>query len=412
MLVKHGTRTVRRPCRKCGRTEGLYWAHDTDRPDGKTCPTCHVTGRFTLIDRTGARHECNGKTEPTHDTDTDTDAAADTEPEPEPWHACCESRGAHRVGCSGAPSTTDAAPDATAEALRKLLGIDSVDTDAIRDQVERIALDVFADRSLPLTVRITREGSEPVDIQGAHAMFPEILLMCGAGDNVQLVGPAGSGKSTIADHVGRALGLPVFVKSMSPMTTKTDLEGYVDANGIYRESLVYRFFKTEGGAVFLFDEGDAADGGVLTLVNFMIAQRRYTFPNGETLTLPECSVFLMACNTYGTGPDRVYQREQLDGATLDRFTVVEVQYDHAVEDAMCAASGYDLWANVVKVVRALRESADRHRLPVIFSPRASAAICRNLRAGVSWDTMVAGRLRKGLSDAEWAKVTDGVRVAL
>ena len=39
-----------------------------------------------------------------------------------------------------------------------------------------------------------------------------------------------------------------------------------------------------------------------------------------------------AGNTYGTGPDRVYVgRQELDGASLDRFDFLEWAYDETLE---------------------------------------------------------------------------------
>jgi cobaltochelatase CobS len=118
-----------------------------------------------------------------------------------------------------------------------------------------------------------------------------------------------------------------------------------------------------------------------------------------------------SANTFGRGPDRKYVgRQAIDLATLDRFTVEYIDVDQALEHTLCLATGLDA-ARVERVlayVRTLRTNADTHKLPVVFSPRASVGMCRLMHhAGRSVTDAIAVRVRRGMSDQDWAKVTAG-----
>src|SRR5579859_1861102 len=68
-IIKHNDRSLRRPCKSCGRGGSadrsliLYWAHDTDRP-GEQCEACTardgspVSGKWVMVESTGALHAC------------------------------------------------------------------------------------------------------------------------------------------------------------------------------------------------------------------------------------------------------------------------------------------------------------------------------------------------------------------
>lgn len=69
-----------------------------------------------------------------------------------------------------------------------------------------------------------------------------------------MVGPAGSGKTTIASQVAQALGLDFYC--YGAISQAFEFLGYYDANGKYVETDFYRAFK-HGGLV-LMDEMDAS----------------------------------------------------------------------------------------------------------------------------------------------------------
>jgi cobaltochelatase CobS len=118
-----------------------------------------------------------------------------------------------------------------------------------------------------------------------------------------------------------------------------------------------------------------------------------------------------SANTYGRGPDRAYVgRQQIDAATLDRFVMVTVDVDEALEQSVCLGTGLDgtRVKQVLAYVRHLRTKALDYKLPLTFGPRTSHGICALLNAGLSASEAVDMRARRGISDTDWRKVADGV----
>ena len=162
-----------------------------------------------------------------------------------------------------------------------------------------------------------------------------------------LVGPAGTGKSTLAmDACAKMFGVPKddwkfcehFAQiSFSPDTTSGEMVGRSDINGVFHKSEVVRVF-SEGGLI-LFDEIDNADASMLVKLNTAIANGQFATPDGIVRRHKD-TVIVCTANTYGTGPDAMYVgRSRLDAATLDRFTLstIEVDYDVKLERKIASA---------------------------------------------------------------------------
>ena len=162
-----------------------------------------------------------------------------------------------------------------------------------------------------------------------------------------LVGPAGTGKSTLAmDACTKMFGVPKddwkfcehFAQiSFSPDTTSGEMVGRSDINGVFHKSEVVRVF-SEGGLI-LFDEIDNADASMLVKLNTAIANGQFATPDGIVRRHKD-TVIVCTANTYGTGPDAMYVgRSRLDAATLDRFTLstIEVDYDLKLERKIASA---------------------------------------------------------------------------
>lgn len=166
-----------------------------------------------------------------------------------------------------------------------------------------------------------------------HVLFPKLLALCGMriGNgrraNVWLPGPAGSGKTTAAENVARALGMGYGYTGA--LMDETKVFGYMDANGNY---IATEFFKryTQGG-VFLWDEADGSDPMISVMINAAIDGTRAAFPHGMFNRHPDF-IFIAAANTFGYGADAKYVgRNRLDAATLNRFIKLEWNYDNALE---------------------------------------------------------------------------------
>lgn len=417
-LVKCSERTNRKPCRYCGAGE-LYWAHDLDASGRERyCERCKAMRNFTLINKDGTVHQCHP--DASHDTGSD-DAVPAAEPAVVAAPVVVRAEVLSRTDSPLASGSRQAAAAQLADLLGQLAP--AVDESQVRDIVSErmsgfaadmtetvgaLVSDRLAALTMPAVVRIESPDGASRVIEGAHARLPVILKIIGRRKHVLMVGPAGTGKSTIADQCAEALGLEYASISLSPQTPASSILGYMQAAGEYVRTL-YRD-RYEKGGVFHFDEFDNAHPSVLAVINASLANGQMAFPDGMVPRHPDF-VCVASANTYGRGPDRAYVgRQAIDAATLDRFAVVPVDVDEALEKSICQATGatHTVVDEVLRYVRALREAAAMYKLPLVFSPRASEGMCSLLMAGLSLPEVIEFRVRRGISDQDWQKVSAGV----
>jgi cobaltochelatase CobS len=252
------------------------------------------------------------------------------------------------------------------------------------------------------------EKGETRELGVSHKTTPELLVRVQCGLNVYLVGPAGSGKTTAAEKVAEALSLKFGFMSVGPQTTKSDVFGYMDAKGDYVPTEFRRRY--EMGGVFLFDEIDAAHAGVLTQINAALAGSVCAFPDRMVKKHDDFRC-LAAGNTYGTGADRVYVgRNELDGASLDRFDFLEWAYDEALElaivknIALSVKGDVNVAARWTGYVQSIRRSVAKLSIRHVVSPRASINGTKLLLAGVAQDRVEATALFKSLKPEEVVRI--------
>ena len=233
------------------------------------------------------------------------------------------------------------------------------------------------------------DGSvKPIGI--SHRMTERIAQVANLGIHQMLVGPAGGGKTTTAEKVAEILNLKFYPVSVGPQTTKSDLLGFVDAAGNYHSTPLRDAF--ENGGLLLLDEVDAANAGVLTIINSLLANGYCAFPDAIIQKHPDFRC-VCACNTYGRGADCQYVgRNQLDAATLDRFAVVDFDYDEQMELAL---AGNPEWT---KKVQRWRKRAFDLKMRVVISPRASIFGARLLAAGLPEKDVEDLVVWKGITD--------------
>ncbi len=235
---------------------------------------------------------------------------------------------------------------------------------------------------------ITLPNLKKVEIEDrTHAAFPRILKKIGAGLPVLMVGPAGTGKTTLAAQVAKALDRPFSFNSMSAGCSESHLLGRVlpdaEGNWTYKESPFVRTYR-EGG-VHLFDEIDAADPNLMVVINAALANGHLSLPFLDTIIErhPD-TVIIAAANTYGTGASRQYVgRNALDAATLDRFSVstLEIGYDHDLERDLAAQVAGSKADPLITWAHATREKIHAAGLRRIMSTRTIINAARAITAG-------------------------------
>ena len=212
-------------------------------------------------------------------------------------------------------------------------------------------------------------------ISNAHEALPGILRNLVVGNHVFLVGEAGSGKTTLAEHAANALDRTFVV--VSALLTKFEAIGYNDVKGDYVTTALVEAFVN--GWVWIWDESDASLAPAVVAINAMLSNRWYTLPSGETVERHADFIVIACANTYGTGATRQFcGRNPLDEASRDRFFYIDIAYDLALEKAIAYAEfesfgGTDIalldrWLRIVQDARAIVKS---HALVHTVSPRAS-----------------------------------------
>lgn len=202
-----------------------------------------------------------------------------------------------------------------------------------------------------------------------HEKFDTILKFVKQNEPVFLVGEAGTGKNYICKQVAKALGLDFYFSNA--VTQEYKLTGFTDAMGNYQESQFYKAFKN--GGLFMLDEMDASIPEVLVILNAAIANRYFDFPApiGYVEAHPDFRV-VAAGNTMGFGASYTYVgRNQLDGASLDRFAMVDINYDINIE-TRCANNDIEL----VNFIREVRRIAKEKKIMLIVSYRAISRIAK------------------------------------
>jgi cobaltochelatase CobS len=300
------------------------------------------------------------------------------------------------------PASVPASAGNETAAQLMLQALSLVQTKAALDE-DRVK-ELIAERLKPTETRhvFTFEGGKEVKTERReHAFFPLVLACLKAGVHVWLVGPAGSGKTSLVGAAASLLGREHRSVSVCAQTTKTDLLGFIDANGVYRSTPFREAF--EQGFVFCLDEADNGNPNVLAVLNAALANGEMSFPDRQ-VKRGEGFVCVAAANTWGNGATGGYVgRNQIDAATLDRFFFLELPLDEGLEASFLGIEGvpspsFNLKEqgvpsalNWFQAVQRARANAEKHGLKVVVSPRASlmGAKLASLGVGAAW-------LEKGL----------------
>lgn len=263
----------------------------------------------------------------------------------------------------------------------------------IEEQVKELMGDVVSKAGKVLVVKL-KEEDEGQKVTMVHKQFEDLLqVMSVQGINTLLTGGAGLSKSTAVEQAANALNLKLGAISFSNQTTKTDLLGFVDANGVYRKSAFVDAF--ENGKVFLADEMDACSANVLVLLNSAISNGFIETPDNNLIHAHENFRFVGTANTNLRGSkDGFTARNKLDSATIDRFTVIEWELDEELEEKLTNNNGW------LKIVRHCRDIAEKQLEGVVITPRSSYDGAKLLKAGVDVNKVIKMTIIRAMGEDE------------
>lgn len=270
---------------------------------------------------------------------------------------------------------------------------------SVEDKVRQFIKDEYGTIERKIITVIDGKKVEMDGIQ--HDKFETVLKFVANDEPVFLTGPAGSGKNVLCKQVAKALGLNFYFTNA--VTQEYKLTGFTDAMGNYQPTQFYKAF-TEGG-LFMLDEMDASIPEVLVILNAAIANRYFDFPApiGYVEAHPNFRV-IAAGNTTGHGADFEYVgRNQLDGASLDRFAVVKIDYSEAIENGVACGD-----KELAQFCRDFRKSANKNGLNIIVSYRAIGRLAKMLKL-LSVEEALETCLLKGIEKDDINIIYNGIR---
>lgn len=414
-IIKQSKRTIRQQCESCG-SKDLYWG----KQDGNWVlidaneSTRGIPYKGRVPERHLHAHQPKHQEAQAEPTPEPTPEPVKPEPEveaamsevPDPYWEPSIARGGSKRKREPKPEPVEVSENGdlteALELLRKIIGKPAID----REQVEAIAREVIGEVVFPTKTVIVNPKGKPVrEITGnTHSQLADVIRALQS-RHVFLVGPAGTGKSTIAEHAAEALGLSFANISLTQQTPEIALRGYTDANGHYHRTAFLDAF--EHGGVYCVDEIDHGHPNTVGVMNAALSNGAMYFPGyGMVKRHPDFRCVATA-NTFGRGASREYVgATQLDAASIDRFAFLTIDVDDALESAMVAATGVDdaTQRKVLTYVRKLRANREKTGARVVVSPRASVGIAVFLRDGFTFDAAVDANIRKGTSDDVWSKL--------
>ena len=270
---------------------------------------------------------------------------------------------------SGKPNNNGAG-DIVEEFLKEVeLGIDGMSSKA-KDTIWQIQRKLFPESNGKSTVEQLSHNR--------HKVFESVKKDVNLNIPAMLVGPAGSGKSTLLYQIAKKLDLQYYPMSVNGQTAEYHIIGYKNANGDYVRTDFRNAY--EYGGLFSFEEIDAGNPNVLTVINNALSQDFYLFPD-KIVQKHEQFRLCASANTYGYGATRQYVgRNPLDAATLDRFAVTSVDYD---EDMEIQIGPVKEWTLLVQALRSVVSGWDNRVPPIVISTRAVVLGGRDVESGTN-----------------------------
>lgn len=261
----------------------------------------------------------------------------------------------------------------------------NIQRDEITEELEAFVSEKISEAlaNIPKEIRtVYVKDSGPIaTIDGPkHEKFDLVFRLVSMRKNLYLWGEAGSGKSTVARTIAGLLNLPFFYTGLQAQMTASVLMGYMDANGNYVPSELYKAYKN--GGVFLLDELELASGNLLGSLNGALANGKAAFPCGMVDRHPDF-VCIATGNTPALGATIQFSdRRALDGSVRDRFHFVQWDTDKKMEHKLARAR-FERSESWVTWVQNVREMAKAAHPKLTCTQRASIEGADLLAAGLS-----------------------------
>lgn len=299
------------------------------------------------------------------------------------------------------PGGIAGAVDALAAALAAQSG--PLDEDAVRD-IAREVVDADRPAIAALIDAAVRDLNRRLVIQSApgapttsfsrpggavvHHRFAEVMFRSrGVHRNVMLVGPAGTGKTHVAQQVHEARISAGIIPADAPLCVM-NINGDLLAMHLLGDSSVAMGTTpsvfTRGGILtglnaagdvvnafdvpctIVLDEMDRAEPGTMVALNAALANGFITTPDGCRIDRHPDALVIATANTRGTGAAGGYAAaQQQDAALVDRFAGrrIDIDFCPGIEDAIAPT--------VAPTIRAMRAEAEAQNMRgVMFSYRA------------------------------------------
>ena len=272
--------------------------------------------------------------------------------------------------------------------------------DSVDGELKELREQVKANQKLEVKV-----GDKVNVVEGLkHNQLQQLITYAMMRLSPLLVGMAGTGKTHAGEQTAKALGLDFYAMSVGAQTSKSDIIGYMAANGNYVKTHFRDAY--EKGGVFLMDEIDAGNANVLIQINAALSNGMCAFPDAM-VPRHEDFVFIASANTFGNGANRQYVgRNQLDAATLDRFALIEWFIDDELESNLTTGLNGKAW---YMAVRAARDYVAEKNIRALITPRATQKGSKLLDVGQGLEEVINATMLGSVPDD---KKTDVRQVAV
>lgn len=275
-------------------------------------------------------------------------------------------------------------------------GIDNLEA-SVSDLIRKVdVIQTFR----PTIIELVRPELPKLDMGLQHKCFEKLLKMCSARQrsgyalNIWVHGPAGTGKSTAAENIAKALELPFY--TTGSLSAPHEVLGFNNAHTYVTTAFRQAW---EHGGVYCLDEADGSSPQAMLALNGALAGSLCAFPDKIVKRHKDC-VIIATANTTGQGASTEYSgRFKQDAANMDRFVMLHWPIDEALERSMCANQE---WVTTVQATRA--KLATHNIKGIMITPRATLYGEALLAAGLDLADVIESVLKKSMTDAQWGLV--------